>query len=261
MRGASRAVHVVGVGLLSGVVLLGGASSALADDAPTEAGTTFRTAAGIEQGERAEADASNGDYLYWVFPAGAGENVTAKAVVNLPEVASRHGAATWRLDVFDGLRRRQACASGHAVREAGEQAESVTLRCRLRTVRPWAEPWSNDPLPGSYYLRLTVVDVPERDLGLPVRAVVSADSEDAGGSVASGGELTAPLGAVVRAGSDAGSGSGSGSDAGDGEGDSAVGGWWSDRWLWTVGGGVLGALAGVGGYTLARRPRRGFVRV
>jgi hypothetical protein len=33
-------------------------------------------------------------------------------------------------------------------------------------------------------------------------------------------------------------------------------GWWSDRWLWTAAGGVLGALSGVGGSTLSRHPRR-----
>jgi hypothetical protein len=29
-------------------------------------------------------------------------------------------------------------------------------------------------------------------------------------------------------------------------------GWWTDRWLWTVGGGVLAALAAVFGYSLTR---------
>jgi hypothetical protein len=36
-------------------------------------------------------------------------------------------------------------------------------------------------------------------------------------------------------------------------------GWWTDRWIWTVGGGVLGALAAVFGYSLTRgsgRPSR-----
>lgn len=36
-------------------------------------------------------------------------------------------------------------------------------------------------------------------------------------------------------------------------------GWWTDRWLWTVGGGVLGAIAAVFGYSLTRgngRPSR-----
>jgi hypothetical protein len=36
-------------------------------------------------------------------------------------------------------------------------------------------------------------------------------------------------------------------------------GWWSDRWVWTAIGGVLAALAGVGGYALTRgsgRPHR-----
>ncbi|SCE62980.1 hypothetical protein GA0115261_115961, partial [Streptomyces sp. OspMP-M43] len=29
-------------------------------------------------------------------------------------------------------------------------------------------------------------------------------------------------------------------------------GWWTDRWLWTMGGGVLAALAAVFGYSLTR---------
>ncbi|PBO15571.1 hypothetical protein CLM83_29170, partial [Streptomyces albidoflavus] len=36
-------------------------------------------------------------------------------------------------------------------------------------------------------------------------------------------------------------------------------GWWTDRWLWTAGGAVLAALAGIFGYTLTRgngRPGR-----
>lgn len=36
-------------------------------------------------------------------------------------------------------------------------------------------------------------------------------------------------------------------------------GWWSDRWVWTAAGGILAALAGIGGYALTRgngRPSR-----
>ncbi|MFD5580997.1 hypothetical protein ACFWI2_27160, partial [Streptomyces pseudogriseolus] len=35
---------------------------------PTRAGTSFRTATEVEQGQTATARASTGDYLYWSFP-------------------------------------------------------------------------------------------------------------------------------------------------------------------------------------------------
>ncbi|MEV4443330.1 hypothetical protein AB0K09_30910 [Streptomyces sp. NPDC049577] len=230
-------------GVLAGAALLLSSGAATADDAddkPTEAGTTFRTATPVAQGEKATADASNGDYLYWQFPAGAGQRPTAKATVSLPEASARHGAATWRLDVFDGLRRRQACASGEPAKRASQQDATVTLTCTLRTVRPWAERWSNDPLPGAYYVRVTVTDTPDQDLGLPVRAEVEATAEDTGGNHAEGGELGAPLHAKAVAEPE----------------DGWNGSWFSDRWAWTVGGAVLAALAAVGGYTLTRHPRR-----
>ncbi|MFI9723482.1 hypothetical protein ACIHFE_28155 [Streptomyces sp. NPDC052396] len=218
-----------------------GAASAQGEDgAPTEAGTSFRTATAIKQDQKATASASAGDYLYWQFPAGAGQRPTVRATVSLPEATARHGAATWQLDVFDGLRRRQACASGEPVHKAGQQDSSVTLTCTLRTVRPWAERWSNDPLPGAYYLRLTVADAPADDMGLAVKAEVEATAGDAGGARAEGGELGAPLHAAAVA------------EPKDGW----MGSWWSDRWLWTVGGALLGALAAIGGYTLTRHPHR-----
>ncbi|MFI1971821.1 hypothetical protein [Streptomyces cinnamoneus] len=236
-----RTTRMTTAALLAGTALFGSATAAAADDdKPTEAGTAFRTATAIEQGEKATADASTGDYLYWQFPAGAGQRPTAKATVTLPQASSRHGAATWRLDVFDGLRRRQACASGEPAKRASEQDASVTLTCTLRTVRPWSERWANDPLPGAYYMRVTVTDVPDRDLGLPVKAEVQATAEDAGGARAEGGELGAPLHAAAVAEPE----------------DGWTGSWWSDRWAWTVGGAVLCALAAVGGYTLTRHPRR-----
>ncbi|GHG48271.1 hypothetical protein [Streptomyces griseocarneus] len=238
MRRTTRVLTAVA---LAAAALLGSATGATADDeAPTEAGTAFRTAVAIEQGEKATADASTGDYLYWQFPAGAGQRATVKATVNLPEASARHGAATWQLDVFDGLRRRQACTSGDRTVRASGQDTTVALSCTLRTVRPWSERWANDPLPGAYYIRLTVVDVPDRDLGLPVKAEVEATAEDAGGARAEGGALGAPLHAAAVAEPE----------------DGWNGSWWSGRWGWTVGGAVLCALAAVGGYTLTRHPRR-----
>ncbi|MEU9303572.1 hypothetical protein [Streptomyces sp. NPDC048269] len=215
--------------------------------APTEAGTSFRTAAAFRPGQRATAGASTGDYLYWVLPVDAQQRVTVKAAVTLPDSATRHGAATWQLDVYDGLRRRQACTYGMQSRAAAKDAASVELSCTLRTVRAAAEQWANDPLPGSYYVRLTVVDLPEEDLGLPVRASVEASVRETGGAQAVDGALAAPLVPATVTGS-----------LREPE-DGWSGGWWSDRWLWTAAGGILGALAGIFGYSLTRgagRPSR-----
>ncbi|MEV6397691.1 hypothetical protein AB0M39_23460 [Streptomyces sp. NPDC051907] len=247
--------------LLAAAALLTTAGAAAADDSsprpaksrgesgsgPTEAGTSFRTATAVEQGQRATASASAGDYLYWVFPADAGQRATVKATVTLPEPAVRHGAATWRLDVYDGLRRRQPCMYGMQTRTAAKDAPKAELSCTLRPVRSWAEPWANDPLPGSYYVRLTVLDAHEQDLGQPVKAELEPELIDVGGAYAGDGSLAAPLTA--------------GGPSGDGaKGAAAVaepdGGWssgrWSDRWIWTAAGGLLGALAAIGGYRLTR---------
>lgn len=278
--------------LLAGVLLLGTAGCTMADESPTpssdstgstpssdssdstdgsdgsdsatgptEAGTSFRTAAAFRPGQRATADASTGDYLYWVFPADAGQRPTVTAKVTLPESAARKGAAAWQVDVYDGLRRRQPCVYGAQTRAVAADAATVELRCTLRTVRAWAEPWANDPLPGSYYVRLTVVNAQEADLGLPVRAEIEADAADAGGAHAVDGQLAVPLTpgrtTVSRNGDGGGSADGaqlaaSGVEPADGWSS----GWWSDRWIWTAAGGVLGALAAIAGYTLARPSRR-----
>ncbi|MER5295244.1 hypothetical protein ABT382_24705 [Streptomyces pharetrae] len=246
------------------LLLLGlAAGPAAADDdpkaasAPAAAGTSFRTAAEIGQGQTATAEGSAGDYLYWSFPADAGQRPTVRATVKLPKA---HAAETWQLDVYDGLRRRQACQWGAQTRTAAADAGSVELACVLRTVRAWSEPWANDPLPGTYYVRLTAVGLPTGDLGLPVGAEVRVDAEDMGGAAAVDGRLAEPL---VP-------GSATASAAGDQEDTSAVlssiepedgwtSGWWSDRWVWTAVGGLLAALAGIGGYALTRgsgRPAR-----
>lgn len=245
---------------LAAPALLGLAGTATADGpspspsadggAPTDAGTTFRTATPVAQGQKATADASSGDYLYWVFPADAEQRPTVRARVTLPESAQRHGASTWRLDVYDGLRRRQPCMYGMQSRTAAAAAASVELSCTLRTVRSLAEPWSDDPLPGSYFVRLTATSLPEEDLGLTVRAEVEAVSKDAGGAYAVDGALARPLVPGI-------------SDAerheGGVAGPESASRLWSDRWVWTGVGGLLAALAGVGGYVLTRgagRPSR-----
>ncbi|MFE5814463.1 hypothetical protein ACFQ6S_13820 [Streptomyces sp. NPDC056479] len=219
--------------------------------APTQAGTSYRTATEIEQGQTATASASTGDYLYWSFPADAGQRPTVKATVKLPDT---HAAETWQIDVYDGLRRRQACQYGAQTRTAAANAASVELSCVLRTVRAWSEQWADDPLPGTYYIRLTVVDVPTSDLGLPVGAEVRVDSEDIGGSAAVDGSLARPLvpGVAVKSQEEEESSSASAVLSSIEPEDGWASGWWSDRWVWTAIGGALAALAGIGGYALTR---------
>ncbi|MFI5975357.1 hypothetical protein [Streptomyces sp. NPDC051452] len=225
--------------------------------AATRAGTSFRTATELEQGQQATASGSAGDYLYWSFPADTGQRPTVKATVKLPDT---HGTQTWQLDVYDGLRRRQACQYGAQSRTAGQGAATVELACVLRTVRGWSEPWANDPLPGTYYVRLTVVDLGSADLGLPVSAEVRVDSKDIGGAAAVDGSLGKPLvpGIAVTSGERK-DGSKAAVLSSFGSDDGWSSGWWSDRWVWTAIGGILAALAGIGGYVLTRgsgRPSR-----
>ncbi|MGJ5752470.1 hypothetical protein FB563_0566 [Streptomyces puniciscabiei] len=232
--------------------------SASADgSAPTRAGTSFRTATELEQGQRATASGSTGDYMYWSFPADIGQRPTVKAKVKLPRT---HGTQSWQLAVYDGLRRRQACQYGADPRTAAQDASSVELACVLRTVRGWAEPSANDPLPGTYYVRLTVVDLGATDLGQPVSAEVRVDSKDIGGSAAADGSLGKPLvpGIAVKSGEKT-DGSKPAVLSSFGSNDGWSSGWWSDRWVWTGLGAVLAALAGIGGYALTRgsgRPSR-----
>lgn len=267
-----RITHVLSAALLAVGLAAGPAA---ADDAspspsasedsgaPTQAGTSFRTATEIDQGQKATASGSTGDYLYWSFPADAGQRPDVRATVKLPD---SHASQTWQIDVYDGLRRRQACQYGAQTRTAAQGATSVELACVMRTVRAWSEPWADDPLPGTYYIRLTVVDLGSADLGQPVSAEVQVDSKDIGGSAAVDGSLAKPLvpGIAVKSESDDGSSSSSKSAKSavlssiepDGGWSS---GWWTDRWVWTGIGGVLAALAGIGGYALTRgtgRPSR-----
>lgn len=228
--------------------------------APTSAGTSFRTATEIEQGQQATASGSTGDYLYWSFPADAGQRPTVKATVKLPDT---HGGQTWQIDVYDGLRRRHACQYGAQTRTVAQGTASADLACTLRTVRAWSEPWADDPLPGTYYIRLTVLNLTTADLGQPIHASVRADSKDIGGSAAVDGSLAKPLVPGIAVASKSGE-----SDGGSSKPavlssieptDGWASGWWSDRWVWTAIGGVLAALAGVGGHALTRgsgRPSR-----
>lgn len=226
--------------------------------APTSAGTSFRTAAEVEQGQTATASASTGDYLYWSFAADSGQRPTVKTEVKLP---AAHRAQTWQIDVYDGLRRRQACQYGAQTRTAAQDAARVELACVLRTVRAWSEPWANDPLPGTYYVRLTVVGLSAADLGQPVSAGLQVTSKDIGGAAAVDGSLAKPLvpGIAVTSTAEDDDSSATAVLSSIEPDDGWASGWWSDRWVWTGIGAVLAALAGIGGYTLTRgagRPRQ-----
>ncbi|MGW2676394.1 hypothetical protein [Streptomyces sp. NPDC001436] len=262
-----RTVRTLAAALLAGAALLAPAATALAapsptpspgkgtgkdGSAPTDAGTGFRTAALFRPGQKATATASTGDYLYWAVPADTGQRLTVRATVTLPASAARHGGQTWQLDLYDGLRRRQPCTYGNQHVAAAKEDATVELSCTLRTVRSGAEPWSDDPLPGSYYVRLTVVGVPEDDHGLPVKAQAEAEVKETGGARAVDAALGEPLVPGITGASE------QQREARAPEGGWS-GGWWSDRWLWTAAGGVLAALAGLYGYSLTRgsgRPSR-----
>ncbi|MEV7084717.1 hypothetical protein AB0O07_02240 [Streptomyces sp. NPDC093085] len=275
--GGSAVRTLLAAALLAASALLGTATPATADEtpspsatatddeeaqAPTEAGTSFRTATAFRPGQRATAEGSSGDYLYWVFPVDAGQRAAVTAKVKIAKsAAARKGSTTWQVDIYDGLRRRQPCVYGTQTKALAAEADTVEVRCVLRTVRSWAEPWSNDPLPGSYFVRLTVLNAQKEDLGLPISAEIEADTPDQGGAHAVDGKLSVPLtpGRTTVSQAD-----GNASTAGAQLAASGVepeggwsGGWWTDRWLWTLAGAVIAALTGIAGYTLARPARSG----
>ncbi|MEO3775447.1 peptidase [Micromonospora sp. B11E3] len=222
----------------------------------TKAGTSFLTATPITAGQPVHVGASTGDYLYWSFPATAGQIHEITATVAFPK--GRTGASTWTVDVFDGLRRRQACTAGAQTPTAAASATSVPLGCTLRQVRSWAEPWSGDPLPGTYYLRLSVVDLPEPDLGLPIDVDLLVSDVGDGQAPGDDGELKAPLVPNTKAGTVL-TGEPAAAPADEEQDGAGLDGWLpelSSRWIWTTVGGVLAAVAGVVGFALTRRPRR-----
>ncbi|MFE4604128.1 peptidase [Kitasatospora indigofera] len=231
----------------------------------SKVGTTFLTATTLAPGQDAKVSASTGDYLYWAFAAAEGQTPTLSLNVTLAPAADRHGPQTWSVEVFDGLRRRQSCTAGTQNATGEATAASLALGCTLRQVRSWAEPWSGDPLPGTYYVRLSVADAPQQDLGLA--ASVQLHIATKGGqddAQPEGGSLKAPLVPPVNAGATAAPGSTAVPAAGARAAAPAepeshwYTGWfsgWNSRWFWTVAGGALAALAGVAGYTLTRHPR------
>jgi hypothetical protein len=286
MRGLTMRTTAAGA-LALGAVLLAAPAAGAATPSPSPsasgakapartAGTTFLTATALAPGQDASVDASTGDYLYWAFGASEGQTPTVGVTVTLPPSADRHGAQTWSVEVFDGLRRRQACTAGPQNATGAASAAALSLSCTLRQVRSWAEPWSGDPLPGTYYVRLSVGDVPQQDLGLAAQVRVHVAAKGgADDAQPEGGSLKAPLVPPVNAGSTAAPGAAASPTATASASASPAPGtaqvaapaaaeshWYSDlfsgwntRWFWTVGGGALAALAGVWGYTLTRHPR------
>ncbi|MEU4688151.1 peptidase [Actinoplanes sp. NPDC023714] len=242
-------------GLAEEPATLAGPATRLATPSPapavSSAGTSFLTAVGISPDQPARVSAVTGDYLYWSFTASAGQNPTLAATVALPD-SGRTGAQAWTVEVFDGLRRRQACVAGEQSPVADTGASSLTLGCRLRQVRSWAEPWDSDPLPGTYYVRLSSTELPEQDLGLPIDVDLTLTAPE-GDTGADQGELEAPLVPVNRPGQvltaappvEEAEETGSGFSVPE----------FSSRWVWTVGGGVLAAIAGLVGFSWTRRRR------
>ncbi|WBB96453.1 peptidase [Solwaraspora sp. WMMA2080] len=246
-----------------------GPTPAPAEATLTKAGTSFLTAAAVHIDQPVRVSAATGEYLYWSFPAQAGQTSSIAATVTLADAAARSGASTWTIDVFDGLRRRQPCTAGMQSPVGSATDRQVRAGCALRQVRAWAEPWSADPLPGTYYVRLSVTDLPEQDLGLPVQVELRVSADISDDTSPEGGRLEAPLTPTVRQGAVLTSATGD-TDPADATGQvseqswwDSVAGWFSDwlpgltsRWFWTVAGGVLAAVGGVVGFGLTRRPRR-----
>lgn len=239
----------------------------------TTAGTSFLTATTLAPGQDANVAASTGDYLYWAFGASEGQTDTVKVDVTLPPSAQRHGPQTWTVELFDGLRRRQSCTAGPQNGTADQNTATVSMSCTLRQIRSWAEPWSGDPLPGSYYIRLSTADAQQTDLGLAAQVAVHIGAT--GGpdeAQPEGGTLKAPLVPPVNPGATAAPGANvapsASASAPAGPGTVGVAApvaakthWysglfsgWNTRWYWTIAGGALAALAGVAGYSLTRHP-------
>jgi len=241
------ATAAVGTAALSGLAFATPAPAPVGNSA----GTSYLNAVAILPGQPIRAAAVTGDYLYWSFTAQAGEQPTLAATVTLP---GAHGPASWTIEVFDGLRRRQPCVDGEQSPVAAADATSVRLGCRIRQVRSWAEPSDGDPLPGTYYVRLSGTELPERDLGLPIQVDLSLTAP-AGDTGADQGTLATPLTPVNHPGqlltADP--------EPSEAPAAEASGNQWlpdfSSRWIWTATGGVLAAVAGLIGFSVTRRRR------
>ena len=219
------------------------------------AGTTFLTATALAPGQPVQVAAVTGDYLYWSFIAEAGQQPELTAKVTLPAAADRSLPESWIVEVFDGLRRRQPCVAGDQSPVAAADATEVTLGCKLRQVRSWAEPSDLDPLPGQYFVRLSSTELPEKDLGLPVQVELSlaAPTGDTGDDQ---GKLSAPLTQVNRPGAVVTDQPAPTASADPDDGSTFALPSFSSRWVWTASGGILAAVGGLVGFSWTRRRRR-----
>jgi len=249
---------------LTAAVFVGGAlfaSPATAEqDVPP--GTSFLSAGTLALGDEAKWSASAGEYLYWQFPATAGKDIDARIDLELAAGNARSGPVTYRVEIYDGLRRRQPCVEGTQVATAQKTDTALSLTCTPRTVRDWAEPWSTDPLPGMYFVRIAAMAVPDLDAGAPIKVTVRVDTKDGDDQVpTSDRRLADPLvpitgaGAVLKAGED----SDTRSIAWDHDEDHWYQWDWMDgpnaRWFWTALATFVAVVFGVLGYQLTRKKR------
>ncbi|MCF2530951.1 peptidase [Yinghuangia soli] len=226
-------------------------------------GTSFLTAGKMEAETSTTATASTGEYMYWSFPALAGQDVSAKVTLTLP--GGRTAPTTWRVDVFDGIRRHQPCAIGRPQATAQAADAEVKIDCGPRTIRPWSEAWSADPLPGTYYVRIAATEIQEKDLGLKLKVTLelTADGDgDIGPDAGQDDSLKAPLVPITRGGQVLQPGQAAETRkvtmAGFDTGDDAWLSGTTGRWVWTAAGGVVAMLLGISGFMFARHPRRWF---
>ncbi|WP_406280653.1 peptidase [Embleya sp. NBC_00896] len=229
-------------------------------------GTSFLGAGELKLGDEARWSASAGEYLYWTFPAKAGKEIKAKVDLDLaPGAGARTGPVTYRIEIYDGLRRRQPCVEGKQVATAQKTDTKLSLTCTPRTVRDWAEPWSTDPLPGMYFVRISAMDVPELDAGAPIKVTVRVDTKGGDDQVpTSDRQLADPLVPITKAGAVLKSGqtSETRSVAWDQEEDHWYQWDWMDgpnaRWFWTALATFVAVVFGVLGFQVTRKKRSWF---
>jgi hypothetical protein len=259
--GIKRALTAVAAAFV-GVTLFAAPAMAEQDAAP---GTSFLGAGTLELGKEARWSASQGEYLYWQFPAKAGKEIHAKVDLELASGNARTGPVTYRIEIYDGLRRRQPCVEGKQVATAQKSDTRIGLTCTPRTVRDWAEPWSTDPLPGMYFVRIAAINVPDLDAGAATKVTVRVDTKDGDDQVpTSDRKLADPLVPITKAGSVLKSGqtADTRSVAWDQEEDHWYQWDWMDgpnaRWFWTAMATFVAVVFGILGYQLTRKKRHWF---
>ncbi|MEU8132545.1 peptidase [Streptodolium elevatio] len=281
--GTPRRTRALGLASLAAAFALVGGPAVAATDSPTPGGsggsgskpgnstsatnvlpgTSFLTAGKMEAETSTTTSGAVGEYMYWSFPALAEQDVSAKVTLTLPNGLS--APTTWRVDVFDGIRRHQPCATGRPQLSALPSDTELRIDCGPRTIRPWAEAWSADPLPGTYYVRVSALEFNEKDVGRKIGVKLELTAKGGGDSGPDAGQddaLKAPLVPVTQAGRPLQPGQVAETRkvtlAGFDDGDDAWLSGTTGRWVWTSAGGVVAMLLGVGGFLFARHPRRWF---